>query len=189
MSGEHRYRVGEPYIAGRVGWPERVEYNFRGGGHELRMFLPGLRAREVRAVRQEPAEFGLLVEGDVLLFLYRFGAAIPWGDAPYSWHLVGRHDPSEQILPPEPGSAEQRALLTIILVDADSGIIRALRALTLSPAFTRALHAAIREQAARPWPGDAAYDRQLGAVQARGTPAQLARLLHAHGGVRCFGGD
>ena len=43
--------------------------------------------------------------------------------------------------------AEARALLWITLVGAEDGIIHAQRGMTLSPAFTRALHDAIRDQA------------------------------------------
>jgi hypothetical protein len=45
-------------------------------------------------------------------------------------------------------------------VDADHNIVRALRTVALPPEFTRALHAAIAEQAAGPWkPGD--FDAQV----------------------------
>lgn len=157
MDRLHRYRVGEPYVPGRRNWPEHVEYNFRGGEHELRLFLADLTAREIQDVRRGEAEFALVVEQPVIAFCYRFGRAIPWSDAPYSWHRV----PEDQRTLPEPlPSGEGRALLHVILVEARSGIVQVLREVSLSPAFTAALHLAIREQAVRPW--DAAeFDRVL----------------------------
>jgi len=50
------------------------------------------------------------------------------------------------------------APLQVVLVDAHTELVRALRVVTFSPTFTRALHGAIREQAASPWPGRDAHD-------------------------------
>jgi len=160
----HSYEVGKPYIPGRTRWQEAGEYNYRGGAHELRLFFGRLGDREIRDVRQREAEFALFVEQPVILFLYRFGASIPWSDAPYSWWLVS---PEQRTLPEPVGQAEEtRDLLTTILIDADSGIIRAIRVVSLSPAFTTALHLAIREQASRPW-DPTEYDARLAALYRR----------------------
>jgi len=153
----HALEVGKPYIAGRASIEPRGEYNFRGGQHELVLAFSGLDSREVEAVREDDAEFALVVSGDAIFFLYRFGDEIGWSDAPYSWHLV----PADQREQPEmPANVETRALLSIVLVDADHNIVQALRAVTFSPEFTRKLHAAIRHQAGRPW-NRAVYDREL----------------------------
>jgi hypothetical protein len=173
--------VGQPYIQGRASLDPRAEYNFRGGQHELLLCLRGLTAREVEAVRSGEAEFGLVLGEDVLFLLYRFGEAIRWSDAPYTWHLVpaGEREP-----PARRRSGESRALLTVVLVDADRNLVRALRALTLSPEFTRTLHAAIRRQAARVWTAEA-YDAELRRAYAR-WPTSEAMLPAAT--VRCIGG-
>jgi hypothetical protein len=62
-------------------------------------------------------------KSEVILLLYRIEGFANWSDAPYSWHLVPeqlRTDPDE------------RALMTVVLVDAGAGIIRALRAVASS---------------------------------------------------------
>lgn len=171
MSG-HAYRVGDPYHPTRRSWPELAQYQYRGGGHELVLFLRQPTSREVRAARQGLASFAFYADQDLLVLLYAFGDGLPWSDAPYSWHLVPK---SERVLPPET-RGEERALLSLVLVDATTGIIRALRVVTLTPTFTRLFHDAIREQAARPWPGAAAYDAELAALYQRypSTAALLA---------------
>lgn len=156
----HSYRVGEPYNP-RLTLPEvdTWQYNWRGSGHELIGFLRRPTMQESREVRESRAEFGLFVEGDLLLLLHRFGRG-EWADSPYSYHLV---PPAEQVLP-DPGDegGDQARLLTVILVDrADGRIAAPIRVLSLPPDFAAALHEAIREQAGRPWPGSVAYDRQL----------------------------
>jgi len=173
--------VGKPYLPDRARLEPRAEYNCRGGQHELLLCLSGLTEREVEAVRKGEAELGLVIWGDVLFFLYRFGEAIQWSDAPYSWHLVPA---GERELPEPPATTETRALLSVVLVDADRNVVRALGAVTLSPDFTRELHRAIRRQAARPWPAED-YDAQLRRAYERwpDTEAMLAAAV-----ARCLGG-
>jgi len=55
-------------------------------------------------------------------------------DALYSWHLVPE---GQRSLPPAAESAQTRALLHVILVDADMGIVLAVRMVSFSPDFTR----------------------------------------------------
>lgn len=164
----HAYSVSQRYHPDRASWPDGVtQYNYRSGGHELILFLARPRSTEVQTVKRGNTEFALVTQDDLLLLLYRFdknGDGLPWGDAPYSWHLV----PADQRdLPSEPETPERRDLLHVLLVDAADGLIRAIRVVTLSPSFTAVLRGSIREQAARPWPGDAAYDRQLQALYQR----------------------
>lgn len=163
----HEYRVGTPYHPDRAAWPEVAQYTYRASGHELVLFLAGPTADEIEAAARGTSEFAVYAEGDLLLLLYRFGRpgrGIPWSDAPSSWHLVPE---AERALPPPAGVAEPHALLTVTLVDAATGIIRALRAVTLPPALTAALHLAIRDQAERPWPGGDAYDAALAGLYRR----------------------
>lgn len=179
----HELRVGQPYHPGRKRWPEGAEYNYRAGGHELAIRLSRPMPAEIEGVRRGQSEFALYASGDQLLLLYRFGApgaGLPWSDAPYSWHEA----PAEQrqLLPETEGAA--RALLTVVLLDADTGLIRALRAVTFSPAFTTALHAAIRAQAGQPW-SEALYDANRALLYGRypTTEALLAACA-----IRCQGG-
>jgi hypothetical protein len=157
--------VGSQYIRGRRGWPQCAQYNCRAGGHEIVLFLDSPSRPEVDAARSGEWEFALLVAPPVLVLCYRAGGGIPWSDAPYSIHLV----PEAEREPPHTDglSAESRALLRIILVDAKSGLVQAIRAVSLSPEFTRALHEAITTQLRAPW-DERAYD------------AALARLYEAH---------
>jgi hypothetical protein len=142
------YRVGELLHRGRRRWPSGAEFAFGPGGHELTVFSAGIGPDLVDAVRRGPAEFALVVEGPVIVLAYRFGESIPWGDAPYCWHLQPEF---RRVVPAAVVAPEARALLWITLVGADDGIIHAQRGMTLSPPFTRALHDAIRAQAMSPF--------------------------------------
>jgi len=138
------YRVGELFHGNRRPWPEGAQFRSGSGCHELTLFHPEIREGLVDEVRRGSAEFALIVEPPVIVLAYRFGQSIRWTDVPYSWHLQpeqGRTIPSLVDAP------EARSLLWITLVGTNDGIIHAQRGMTLSPAFTRSLHEAIRAQA------------------------------------------
>lgn len=128
----YKYEVGKPYHPSVHRWPEGSEYNFAAGEHVLLLRLNRPSAEEIHAVRKARAEFGLLVEPPVIALCYRFLPGLPWSDAPYSWHLLKAKRPEMAVLPIgwEEGSPHTRAILHVILIDAATGIIRAMRALT-----------------------------------------------------------
>jgi hypothetical protein len=122
------YSVGGFYHPERRSWPEAVQYNFRDGYHELLIILDKPSKDEILAVRKAPAKIGVVVDGPVIDLLYQFGHELT-GDAPYSWHLVS---PEGQVPPQIMVKETARAMLTTILVDASTGIIKALRMGTMS---------------------------------------------------------
>jgi hypothetical protein len=172
----HKLQVDKPYIPGRTSWPAGPEYNFRAGTHELRLFFDNLSNREVLDVRRAPAQFGLYVEDPLIVLLYRFGS-VGWGDAPYSWWIVPE---GQRTLPDTTGFTEPHALMNVILIEATNGLVRALRFVSLSPAFTTALHLVIAEQAAMPPLEPAAYHAAVDAYQRRyPDPTALLPLTRA----------
>lgn len=182
----HSLEVGKPYIPGRSRWPEGCEYNYRGGENELRLSYGDPSPREVAAVQKGRALFGLYHEGDQVILCYRFGD-LAWSDAPFHLaRLAAAGVPAEERTPPpDPAtlSPESRAILQVVLVDAGPGIVRVLRAVTLSPEFTSALFGAIRDQASRPY-DRASYEAGLDRIYRRYGSDQLAAACR----VRCEGG-
>jgi hypothetical protein len=173
--------VGEPYDPRRRSWPEGADYNFRAGQHELRMFVVGPTPKEIAAVESDPVEFGMFAEPEGLFVVARFGRTMSF-DTSYQWHRV---DPAERVPPPphEETSPSLRALVCLILIDSTTGIVRALRAVTYSPEFTRAIHRAIAGQAAAPFDGRA-HQRWANDLL-RSTSDQLWGRTT----VRCRGGE
>src|SRR6185369_14252571 len=116
-------KVGAPYRAGRRSWPERGQYMLREDGHELALFFASPSGREADVVSRGEVELGMLVRGSAIFFLYRFGAAgeIDWSDAPFSIHRVPRE---ERV---DPGAIREPRRLNVVLVDASTGLVRALR--------------------------------------------------------------
>lgn len=182
-AGMTRYSVGGLYSTRRQ-WQEGMDYNYRQGIHELRMFYRDPTKAEVQAVQMGTPRFGLLVDGPCIILLFRFGGQ-PWCDASYTWH---RTPPEERKLPdvPAEGSPERTAMFTM-LIDGNGGIIRAMRYCSLSPEFTRALHGAICDQAATPW-DDKAYMNHLLRLYEMPTERMVA-LVQSTGGLFSTGGD
>jgi hypothetical protein len=60
----HLYAVGQPYDPRRQHWGEGADYNWRAGGHELRVFLGHATPREIAAIKTGRVEFGALIEVD-----------------------------------------------------------------------------------------------------------------------------
>jgi hypothetical protein len=155
----YRYEVGKLYHPDKRQWQERGEYNYRSNAHELRLFFSGLTHSDIRRIRNGSCTFSFAVTGDIIWFFYEFGKACPWSDNSYSIHLV----PSdERTIPPELAENEQ-AILTIILVSSEDGIIKALRQIKLGHDFSVALHTAIREQASQSF-NQIKYDAQIAEV-------------------------
>lgn len=157
----HRYEVGKPYHADRKVWPECAQLHWMDGELELTMFFDAPSRHEVEAVRKGKSEFALYDRDGLVVLLYHFDgqrATVPWSDASYQWHLV---PPDRRVSPPELPAAETRVKLFITLVNAQGGLIEALRIQSLSPELTRAIFGAIRRQMDLPWPGRDAYDRTI----------------------------
>lgn len=173
--------VGQPYPGNPPYTPgSQFQWTEDGMFLELRFEQPS--QEEVEAVKSGEAEFALAVYESVIFLLYRFGEGIPWGDAPYSIHLV---PPEYQ---PDPAiflTKRSRFILTTCLFDSITGIVGAIRALSFSPEFSRALSNAVQAQRLTPWIGQEAFKRQLDATyQKWPTPESMLDLALSN----CTGG-
>lgn len=139
--------VGKLYKPGQTSWPVCVDYNYTTNGHELRLFWNQMAKQEIMEVKKGRAEFALFIDQRVMWLCFKFGT-MPWSDQPFNIQLV----PQDIRALPQELEANQRASLVILLVDADTGILKAIRSLTFSPAFSVALHKAISEQCREPVP-------------------------------------
>lgn len=174
---KHTIRVGAPYDPSRKSWPEGAAFVYH-NGYELLLRFPSPMAGEVAAVGRGHAAIGFYVAGAAVLVLYRFAmvdAAFDLhgddADDPVAWSDVPADPHRWQRLPP----GEERAQCRFVLVDADTGIVRALRVVLLAPGFTAALRAAATAaRAAFRSPG--AFDLDVAAAEQSMTSAEMARV-------------
>ena len=158
----YKYEVGTLYNSDKTSWQESVQFNIRDGQPELLLFFASPSFHETLAVRKSECEFGVLKIGDVIFLLYRFGSEIKWSDQPYSIHLTDRTERQLPVLETD----EQRLVLQIMLIDALTGILKVIRAVTLAPEFSAELLKLTNEQLAAPF-SENDYKRQLANIYAR----------------------
>jgi hypothetical protein len=175
-------RLGKPLFEARCELPETIEYNYQSGDHTLLLSMKNLHPKEIEAVREAEAEFGLYCENSIVFLLYRFGASLPWSDSAYSWWNVAEED---RRIPAPQANPATRILLKIILVEAATGIVKAIRVTTLSPGFTEKLHDAIRRQATGEELSRSEFVARSLAIYENKTPSELA----ANAIVKTKGGE
>lgn len=139
--------VGQPFSHERSKWEDgRIEYRFFSGNHMLQLCLGQLTPQEIKAFRKNPVRVALFIEGNVIFFIFKIEGCMDWSDQGFSIHLVHEQNRDLPSLPPG-----MRTPLNLVLVDADTGIVRALRMVTFSPHFSRLLHDAMRRQIELPF--------------------------------------
>jgi len=142
------YVVGHPYDPARSAWPEGAEFRARPGTLELHLFWREPTPQAIAGVCRGRADFALFIEAPVLWLLYRFHGAGDWADVACSWHQLPE---SQRGLPLQDPASTARMPLTVVLVEAGTGVITVVRPLTVNPVFAAALHAALGAQAQQPW--------------------------------------
>jgi hypothetical protein len=153
--------VGERWSPEHTHYDEGARYLYRHGAHELTLFWKGPTAAEVGGFRTRPVEVGLYVQGPAAFLLYRIQDVCEWSDVAFNVHLVPE---VERELPNE--AAGDRARFRLTLVDADDGIIRAKRIVSLDKVMTQALRLVMSQQAQAAF-DRAAYDAAVRAAHAR----------------------
>ena len=153
--------IGERWSAEHNRYDEGVRYVYRFGAHELTLFWAAPTPVEVVGLRDADVEVGLFSYGPAAFLLYKAKNVCEWSDASFNAHLVPE---AERELPNEvPGD---RARLKITLVDAEDGIVRARRILSLDKVMTQALKHTLREQMAASF-NRLIYDAAVQDVHAR----------------------
>ncbi len=139
-------QVGEVFDPAYNRYDEGARYAYVNEGHELVLFWNGPTGAEVEGFRAQPVEVGLFIHGSAAFLLYKIQNVCEWSDVAFNLHLVPE---AERELPKEePGD---RGRLRMVLVDAEDGVIRAKRIVSLDKVMTQALKHAMVEQAAAPF--------------------------------------
>lgn len=156
--------VGRPLYPGRTHIPPGCRYRYHDGRHVLIVVAEDVGPREVDDIARGESEFALAVHPPTLFLLWRFGRAFPWDACPFN---VRAADGDQPVRFTGVVDGEPHAYLYTFLADTGSGLVRAQRRVTFSPAMTTALQLAIAAQTTNGWEGKDAYKRALRAITAR----------------------
>jgi hypothetical protein len=177
-------------------WPEHAEYTVRGGGHQLCLFWGDPPASAIQAILHAPCDLAVAHLGGVLFLMYQFEGGVASSAAAYArgYRRGYARGYSGAARPggrrrtgtpgtPAPGPTAERApaeheVLSVYLVDADTGVLRGARTLPLSAPMAAALGRALCQEEAKPYRGDYAYGREVARALAR-YPSVKAMLPQA----------
>jgi hypothetical protein len=171
------FEVGKPYNPRIRLWREGPHLRLTPAGCELVLFYAGPAAQEILDVRQGAARFAWIDAGPASVLCYQIGT-MPWSDAPYEpWKepAAARGVPA--------GGPGNGLPLTVLLVDAATGIIEAIRITTWSASFAQAVRETVTRQLAAPR-DDSAAARALDDLYGRYDSQTLAARAMA----ACTGG-
>jgi len=146
--------VGKLYQKGVNQYSEGVHYNFDKAGHILHLFIKNPTASEINNIKKGEIYWNFLVYPECLFLLIKFGS-LPWFDAPYSWWIV----PKQRRIVPK---LEEHELFTIqiILINATTGIVEAIRLISLPKIESQTLLNIIQFQIENPISPEA-YHRRI----------------------------
>jgi hypothetical protein len=170
----HRVKVGQLYSPTRIRWPETPHLRLSPAGCDLALFLTEPSADEVTEVNTGAVLFAWIDGGPVSVLCFRFGA-MSWMDTPFEpWQLRE----SERGVPA--GDPNQYLLLQVTLVDAVTGIVKAMRVAPWTPDFAEPVRQTLRRQLAVPG------DHRAAARQLEVMYQQSSQELAEHAEVRCI---
>lgn len=175
------YRVGQLYHPGVRQWPETGQLRITPDGVQLALFMAAIADWEIAELRTGTAEFAWVDGEHAAILAYRFGGAQrAWSDCPYH---PGR-DPGAG-LPAGAGGDGTHLLVHVVLVDADTGLIVAMRQVTWPPGFARRVAETVERMLAGGY-NARAHDNALDAIYGRYTNSDL--LVAQRADIVCVGG-
>lgn len=135
-------KIGDLFAPGVTSWPERFEYRVFGQGqqHMLQICASKLDDKQLQAFHRGQMHVGLYLSRGVAFFLFRIEGFFDWSDQAIHMQLV---HPEDRGLPDESPGYQ---VVSIVLVECETGIVRGIRVVTLSPHFTRLFAKALRAQ-------------------------------------------
>ena len=161
------YQVGRPYNPAWRSVPQGLHVmNLSAERLEVLVSFSGLSDAEVAAWRTSPLEVGLATHEELVVVLVRCEGSNGWMDAPFDIRLL----PDTERTPPSIG----QTAVNWFLVEAETGVIRAISYATLTRTFMGELSSRLEAQLRAPF-DQARYGRLVDAYQARFQPEALAR--------------
>jgi hypothetical protein len=173
--------VGQEFIQGVTTWPEGTIFDYTAAGCRLLLSYRHPTTREKEAFSGS-ARFALVFKYGLIFLLFKLGD-MPWQDAPYSYWLLPeeiRPDPEADMN--KPGD---RLFLSCFFINAPTGILEEMRAMTFSPDFTTQLLQCVKEQAQNP----VTIEEQSSAVARINSHYPTPKAMVRDALVQCRGGD
>lgn len=151
-----------------IGTGDNVRFGMGDSGAELLVCFGSPTEKEVQEIKEGPAQFGMFTRSNIIFILAKFGS-MAWMDAPFH---VGLAKNLTRLQDVEQGTGYG---CTIIFVDSNTGIIKALRYVGLSTEFSKRLKYNIEEQMTDKF-DETTYDAKLAGIMRTHTTKDMVRF-------------
>lgn len=137
--------LGQQLYPGVTDWQDfGLAYSYNAGQHLLVMSIANPSADTIEKFSDAAIHVGVHSLEHVLFFIYKFEGVMDWSDQAFSLGFV----PEGQRHVPDLADGE-RILLPIVLVDAKTGVVMAMRAATYPLHISRLITKALKKQEAK----------------------------------------
>ncbi|MZK49025.1 hypothetical protein [Clostridium beijerinckii] len=140
----NKLEIGELFNEGVTKYKEGIVFDIDDNGCNLIIRFNSPSNNEVKAIKQGSLKCGYYTEKEAIFMLFKFDG-IEWMDAPYSVELSKKLTKIHEI------NDGQGLALNIYLIDADTGILKAMRLIGLPTAFSRKIKVIVERQRSMPF--------------------------------------
>lgn len=165
--GIRHLEVGQLFEPGKTRYQECIKFECTQSGPMLLMFFDQPSNKEVDYIKSGKFQTKFYEYEEVIFMLFKFGS-LSWIDAPYSVHLSQPFEFAEELEQENIGLG-----LQIYLIDATTGILKAMRLIGLGHDYSLKLRDAILKQKGKAFDLDA-YDFKISEIYKRYNTDQLA---------------
>lgn len=140
--GIRRFAIGERCEAAALfEGADRFEYHYNNGQHVLLYGLNTPKESEIAGFQRGAVHVGLCARGATVFVAFRIEGVCDWSDQSFSVNLL----PPEQRAVPDV-QPDEHILLSMILVDTASCLVKAMRVVTYSAHMSNLFHRLLRRQ-------------------------------------------
>lgn len=157
--------IGKLFKAGKTKYQEGIRFDVTDGGCDLFIYFNNPSNDEIESIKTGNFKTGYYSENNAIFMLFKFGNT-PWMDAPYSVHL------SKNLTEFQLFDGGQGIALHVYLIDASTGILKAIRLIGLKTRFSIQLIEAIEKQKKMTFDG---YDLNINSIMTKYSTKDLVK--------------
>lgn len=175
----HKIEVGKLLAPNVTQYQEGPKFDYTPSGPIVRIAFNNPTAKEIEGAKSGTLEMSYYVRGPIIFVCLKIQGCGRWMDMPFSirLHENVNFDWSDEIVD------GQGLAITVMLVDAQTGILKSYRLIGASTAFSRGLRSAILQQYEQSFDKDE-YFRLLNETYRSLTSDQIAQRAEGHFKVR-----
>lgn len=158
--------VGKLFKEGVIRYSEGIRFDITDSGCNLMLYFNEPDSAEIECVQRGEVRYGYYKENNVIMLLFKFGT-LQWIDAPYSIHLSKNLTELQEI---KEGFG---FAVNVYLIDARTGVLKAIRLISFSTRFSQMLKSDIENQKELTFEN---FDLNLNNIYRKYTTNQLVKL-------------